>query len=140
MKRRWAAIAVLVLVLAAVAFRVLWKRGAPGGATASGDVHREAAPGLDHANAPGHAMFEAPEGSTPCETAYNAYKAFDDTAKEIGRPTPWASMPDKPRFLANCARLPEAQQRCMQPKYGVQHHPECDPLLEAMMKDLTVFK
>jgi hypothetical protein len=77
---------------------------------------------------PVNAAYSAPDGGTPCETAYNAYVAIDDAAKQMGGSVPWTKLPDQPTFLARCAKLPAQEQECLQPRYHARHHDVCDPI------------
>ena len=45
------------------------------------EEHRQA---IEHELAPLAAMMKAPDGATPCETAFNAFTAYDTTAKAQG--------------------------------------------------------
>lgn len=62
----------------------------------------------------------ASPGATPCERAYNGMQAMFD-----GMPaTAGAQMPERARFMAACAELPEETAQCADPGYGAGH-PEC---------------
>jgi len=93
------------------------------------EEHRQA---IEHELAPMTAMMKAPDGATPCETAFNAFSAYDTTAKAQGAARPWAELPDRTGFLARCGGLSQPEQQCLQPRYQAQHHDVCDPLLEGV--------
>jgi hypothetical protein len=85
--------------------------------------------GVDYRMAPLAAAYDAPDGATPCETAYNAFRAMDDVAKQRGvGGVPWGTLPDRATFLARCDRLTPQEQECAQPRYQARHHKECDPI------------
>jgi hypothetical protein len=85
-------------------------------ATSTREVDQRAAPLL--------ARFQAPQGSTPCETAYNGFKASRDANP---REFP-AVLPERDVFLERCSRLDEKSQQCMLARYAARHREECDPL------------
>lgn len=59
-------------------------------------------------------------GATPCERAYNGMQAMFDSMPD----TRGAQMPERTRFMAACAELPEETAQCADPGYGAGH-PEC---------------
>jgi hypothetical protein len=71
------------------------------------------------------AMMKAPEGATPCETAYAAIEAEQAAAKLRGTRSIFQFVAPKPDFLAGCAALPETVQKCMAPRYRREHDDEC---------------
>ena len=86
------------------------------------------------------AMLAAPEGATPCETAYGAIAAEQSAAKLRGTRSIFQWVAPKPDFMAGCQALSEAEQKCMMPRYRRDHGDECgrarpDP---AVMKKLIV--
>jgi hypothetical protein len=95
------------------------------------EEHRQA---IEHELAPLTAMMKAPDGATPCETAFNAFSAYDTTAKGQGASRPWVELPDRAGFLARCTTLSQSEQQCLQPRYQAHHHDVCDPLLEDIKK------
>jgi hypothetical protein len=126
MTRKRLAVALVLLAVAVAAVLLLRSR--------QRRVQRgpsEHAEGIDYAMSPVLAMFKAPEGSTPCETAYNAFHAFEVAQQHKGGgDAPWGALPERSVFLARCATLPEQEQLCFQPRYLARHHAECDPLVE----------
>ena len=76
--------------------------------------------------APVQAMMNAPEGKTPCETAYNAIEAEQKTARAKGLPSVFRKVAPRGEFLALCANLPEDAQRCFAPRYASLHRTECN--------------
>lgn len=127
--------AVLVVVAAALAI-VLWQRKRATRA-GSGEIGNKA---LDYHLAPVLSAYQAPEGSTPCETAYNACAALDRGAKERGGPTPWTVLPDRSTFLTRCAALPVQEQQCLQPRYAAEHHDPCEAAVRRIRKTNAVFE
>jgi hypothetical protein len=83
---------------------------------------------LAYTTAPLDALYHGPEGKTPCETAYNAYKAEQDTSKQHGVPSHFTKLADRATFLARCDALPKAAQPCMIPRYRADHVEACDKL------------
>ena len=59
-------------------------------------------------------------GATPCERAYNGMQAMFESRPEARG----AQMPERGRFMAACAELPEETALCADPGYGAGH-PEC---------------
>jgi len=121
-----------VVAIVAAILGARWRRvHAAGGPVASG-----AAPaGVDFAQKPVAAVFEAPEGATPCETAYNAVRAIDEASRARNNSTPWTSLPDRDTFIARCTALPVQEQQCYQPRYAAQNHPTCDPIFKKYAKN-----
>jgi len=75
--------------------------------------------------APVQAMMNAPEGATPCETAFNAIHAEQETARAKGLPSVFRKVAPKDEFLRLCANLPADIQPCVAPRYALHHHQEC---------------
>jgi hypothetical protein len=71
------------------------------------------------------AMLGAPEGATPCETAYAAIDAERSAAKLRGTRSIFQWVAEKPDFLAACQTLSDAQQKCFAPRYRRDHDDEC---------------
>ena len=89
--------------------------------------------GLEFATSPLTAMYNAPEGKTPCETAFNAYKAADDLASQDKKlRTPFKYLAPRDLFLQRCAALTPEQQLCFGPKYKSFHADECAKLLPSV--------
>jgi len=91
-----------------------------------------AKPGADHAAAIDNeyatllAMYNAPAGATPCESAYNAITAEQDAAKTLKRDSVFTFVAAKPDFLKLCNAQSVTAQQCLVPKYQDEHSPECD--------------
>jgi len=102
--------------------------------------HEEHRKKVEHDLAPLTAMMKAPDGATPCETAFNAFTAYDTTAKAQGSPRPWLELPDHAGFLARCGALSQKEQQCLQPRYQAQHHDVCDPLQEGIKKRNVLYE
>jgi hypothetical protein len=83
------------------------------------------ASGMDHAMAAVIAMQHAPEGSTPCESAYNAFKASQDVAQSQNVKAVVLKLAPRDEFLSKCSALPPAAQTCLVPRYLSRHHQEC---------------
>jgi hypothetical protein len=124
-RKRLIAGAGALTVVALVAFVVLRERK-----TWKSPAHDSHAAGVDYRLAPLVEMGEAPEGATPCETVWNAYKAFDDSAKVQSAKTPYGVLPDKNTLMARCSALPEQEQKCLEPRYFAKNRPVCDPIAE----------
>lgn len=88
--------------------------------------------GIERSLSPFVAMHKAPEGKTPCETSYNAFRALADALAEQHRDPPWVSFPDRDTYLQRCGALSQDEQHCMQPRYQAQHHETCDPLTQGV--------
>jgi hypothetical protein len=134
--KRILVIAGCLLALGAAAF--YFYRVAPQQrARAALDEHRQA---LDRELEPLTAMLKAPEGNTPCETSYNGFTAFGESAKQTGQPLPWVSFPDRATFLQRCGALPEQEQLCLQPRYPGRHAGVCDQILERLNSSGVLFE
>lgn len=81
--------------------------------------------GIDKAMSSINALYDAPEGKSPCESAFIAFKASDDLAKTENVKSAVLRLAPRDEFLARCSGLPEATQRCLVPKYLRGHHEEC---------------
>lgn len=92
-------------------------------ASASASPHRD---GLDRAAAPLTALFTAPEGKTPCESAHNAILASVEASAAAGKPPRFTKVALRDDFLARCEALPKEAQSCMVPRYAASHRGECD--------------
>ncbi len=80
--------------------------------------------------APLTALFTADAGATPCETAYNSFKAFLDADPE-GRNTTFA-LPERDVFLARCSKLTDEEQQCLSAAYQATHRDTCEPLFRGI--------
>jgi hypothetical protein len=112
-----------LVVVGLVAFVVMRERK-----TWKSPAHDSHAAGVEYRLAPLVEMSEAPEGATPCETVWNAFKAFDDASKVQNGKTPYGVLPDKATLIARCQALPEQEQKCLEPRYFAKNHPICDPI------------
>lgn len=137
MNRKLLAVASVVLVcaLGVAIFGTVQARNHPKPAPSSDHGN-----GIDRAMAAVVALFHAPAGATPCESAYNAFKASLDvsTVQNVTPIVLWLAPHDD--FIARCSALPPATQQCMVPQYMSQHRSECvaakppDAVLESMAK------
>jgi hypothetical protein len=93
---------------------------------ASGSAESEHGVGMDRAMAAELAMYNAPEGSTPCESAYNALKASQDLSTQQHVTPVVLRLAPRDEFLQRCASLPGAAQSCLAPRYLSKHRAECD--------------
>jgi hypothetical protein len=75
------------------------------------------------------AALEAPAGSTPCESAYNAIDALASAAARAHEDPPWKSVPRRDELVTACAALPADTQLCMLPRYQGSNAAKCDRLL-----------
>jgi hypothetical protein len=127
--RRLLAIATAVFVIA-VGIAVLGSRGH----RAADPVHPLPPPtsshgaGIDHILSAFTALYTAPEAGTPCETAYNAFKASQDFAAQNAVTPVVLKLAPRDEFLQRCNALPPATQKCVVPKYLTDHRAECDGL------------
>jgi hypothetical protein len=122
-------IAVTLAVLVVIAALILARRARVSGQMAHGvQGESEKGTGVDFRLSPMIAGFDAPDGGTPCETAYNGFSAVDEGAKKSGMHVPWTTFPDRASFLARCGALPPQEQLCAQLRYAAQNHPVCDPI------------
>ncbi|MGD0529960.1 MAG: hypothetical protein ABSE49_32795 [Polyangiaceae bacterium] len=80
---------------------------------------------IDHAMAAVLALQHAPEGATPCESAYNAYKASKDVSDTQAVKAVVQRLAPRDEFLAKCAELPPGAQACLVPRYLSAHRQEC---------------
>lgn len=71
------------------------------------------------------AMLNAPDGASPCETAYAAIEAEQKATKLRGGTSIFKWVAAKPDFLATCATLSPAAQSCMMPRYRRDHRDDC---------------
>jgi hypothetical protein len=83
---------------------------------------------VDEKVAPLSAALAAPEGKTPCESAWNAFEALDSAAKKDRIPPPWTTFPAKDAFLGACGGLSADAQQCLIPK-NQGNRAKCDPVI-----------
>jgi hypothetical protein len=79
-----------------------------------------APPAAARPGAPPSGLPQASPGATPCERAFNGMQAMFDSMPDARG----AQMPERARFMAACAELPEETAQCADPGYGAGH-PEC---------------
>ena len=126
MNRKLVVAAVLVAAGATAAIFVV--RGRGGGKHHShADTTSVHAGGIDQTDTAVslQAMLNAPEGATPCETAYAAIEAEQQATKLRGTKSIFEWVAPKPDFLANCQALTPGQQKCMALRYRRDHDDEC---------------
>lgn len=113
-----------------------WRRSvaARGGGPVDQEQHE-----LDRSLAPVAAFMSAPAGSSPCESAFNAYQAFGAKAQELNMKLPWDSFPDHATFIARCTALPEQSQLCLSPQYQAKNLSSCNPILEQLRANNVLF-
>lgn len=107
------------------------KRKAAPTPTAAAGGHAEQ---HDDRVAPMTAAYEAKEGATQCESAYNALVALDEASAKAGMPPPWEKLPSKAVFEETCSRLSTDQQYCFVPKHQADHK-KCDLVLRQLDTD-----
>lgn len=84
---------------------------------------------MDDAFASVLAMYDAPEGATPCETALNAFEAEAAAAEKLGRPSYFSYVASRDVFLAGCRALTPEAQPCLAPRYQARHRDACGSAL-----------
>jgi hypothetical protein len=72
-------------------------------------------------------IMNAPEGATPCESAYNAFEAEQAALRLRGGRSMFEWVAPRADFLAACQSLTAVQQNCMAPRYRRDHEAECGP-------------
>jgi len=99
--------------------------------------------GIDNSMATVRALYHGPEGKTPCETAYNAFKNSMDVAKNDGAKAVVQQLAPREEFLAKCQALPANSQTCMIPIYLATHRDVCanaKPPAEVMNAMVTILQ
>jgi hypothetical protein len=81
--------------------------------------------GIDHSMSAVLALYKAPTAATPCETAYNAFKASQDYAAQEHVTAIVLRLAPHDDFIARCTAEPPLTQQCIVPLYLSQHRPEC---------------
>jgi len=81
--------------------------------------------GVDRSMAQLVAMMKAPEGSTPCETAWLAVQAEQETAKKLGKRSIYAKVAERSEFMRICGSLPKEAQACTAPRYMAANRDKC---------------
>src|SRR5438105_928686 len=114
---------------AAVAGVLVWRaRHPPHPPPPTVNVHGQ---GIDREMTSLRAMYDAPAGATPCESAYNAFKAGRDAAVMAGKTQLVVRLAPRDQFVAGCGKLPAEAQACLIPVYSAHHRPECEKLKPA---------
>jgi hypothetical protein len=115
-----------VVVLGAVAV-IVWARGDSPSRHSKPDTTAVHATSIDEADTSVSmlAMLHAPEGATPCETAYLALEAEQTAARLHGGTSMFEWVAPKADFIAACKALPEQAQQCMMPRYRRDHDEPC---------------
>ncbi len=80
---------------------------------------------IDNSYATVLAMYNAPEGATPCESAYNAVAAEQDAAKKLQRESIFKFVAPKDEFFKLCQTFPTASQQCLAPHYEARNREVC---------------
>jgi hypothetical protein len=83
--------------------------------------------GIDRKLAQITAMMKAPEGKTPCETAWNATQAEQEAAKQLGKRSLFLRVAEQGEFMRLCNALPKEAQPCMAPRYMAENRQKCLP-------------
>jgi hypothetical protein len=80
---------------------------------------------LDNAMAAALVMYKAPPGATPCESAYNAYKASLDLSDAQHIHPVVLRLAAHDDFIARCGAFPPAVQSCLIPAYLAKNRRQC---------------
>lgn len=122
MNRKLVVIATVVLVCGAgvAVFGSVQRRTHP--APTPSSTHGN---GIDHAMSAVLALYKAPEGNTPCESAYLAFKSSQDVAEQQHVTPVVLRLAPHDEFIAKCTAQPPLTQQCFVPKYLAEHRPEC---------------
>lgn len=87
---------------------------------------------MDDAYASVVAMYHAPEGATPCESAHNAFVAEAEAAQKLGRESHFAFVAERAEFVAGCQALAPDAQSCLVPRYRARHRDACAQALSSV--------
>jgi hypothetical protein len=112
------------VVVLAGAFVIVWaKRGGSSPRHAKADTKSVHATSFDQTDTSVSlmTMLSAPDGATPCETAYSALAAEQQAMRVRGGKSMFKWVAPKEEFLARCKELPEKAQQCMSPRYRREH-------------------
>ena len=71
------------------------------------------------------AMYNAPVGATPCESAFNAFKASLDVSNTTHVKAVVARLAPHDEFIARCTEQPGDVQKCLVPAYLAKNRPQC---------------
>jgi hypothetical protein len=82
--------------------------------------------GMDQSMAAVRAMYSAPTGATPCESAYNAFQASLDVSNNTGAKPVIKKLAPHDDFIPRCQALPSLVQQCLVPLYLAQNRPQCE--------------
>jgi hypothetical protein len=93
--------------------------------------HEEHVKKVDAKMAPLTARFHAEPGATPCESAFNSFRAF--LKADVSRRNSTFALPERSVFLDRCQGLSKQEQLCLRPESAATHPDICQPLY----KDLT---
>ncbi len=118
---------IAALILGAAVFLVVRRHGAEPPPTPAPVASQESThgAGIDQSMAAVLALQNAPDGATPCETAYNAFKASKDVSDAKGVKAVVLSLAPHDEFLARCAGLSPQAQACLAPRYMSRHRADC---------------
>ncbi|HEY3816985.1 MAG TPA: hypothetical protein VGL81_07440 [Polyangiaceae bacterium] len=115
-----------VLIVAGAAWFLFRRPGPPVHSARPVPSDMGHAAGIDHSMAAIIALQRAPEGNSPCESAYNAFKASKDVSDSQGVKAVVYKLAPRDEFLVKCSALPAGAQACLVPRYMSRHHDECD--------------
>ena len=87
--------------------------------------HADHAAQIDKSYATVLAMYEAPEGATPCESAWNAVAAEQQAAKTTGTDSIFTFVAPHDVFVSLCGAMPAASQQCLIPRYRSRNQASC---------------
>jgi hypothetical protein len=71
-------------------------------------------------------MMNAPEGKTPCETAWNATVAEREAAQRLGKKSVFLRVAPQEEFMRLCYALPAEAQPCASPRYLAKNRERCE--------------
>lgn len=92
---------------------------------AQGSAETPHTAGIDNSYATVLAMYQAPEGATPCESAYNSVVAEQAAATTMKRESIFRFVAPKDVFFKLCQALPPASQQCLIPRYEARNREAC---------------
>lgn len=94
----------------------------PAAGSATQGAHAQS---IDHSYSAVRAMYEAPEGATPCESAFHAVTAEQEAAKGTKRGSIFSFVAPKDEFLKLCQAFTPQAQQCLVPKYQARNQATC---------------
>lgn len=65
------------------------------------------------------------EGNTPCEKAFHAAIAVDESMRDQLGKKPSGADPSEQKFISTCKSLPDGMQECLVPSYARGNQQEC---------------